>query len=538
MATWLDSQLGGTEGRSAMRVSPSRILLIGRLMSPFALAAAAFLFRREIVDLIESQSGLGFVFTIVHLYSTAGVRLIIAVAAFFLFISVGIASLRYAPRGAGIALFAMLCAVLLASYLSLAGRSLRSGVEAGLLVGCLVAANAISPERWRALLAHSRLGRPLNLIFWIFIGIEFLLPRAYLTWIRQHRTGPGGVDQASASWLRILPSSALAAGALAALAPFPALMQLGQWLFMSPAATFVFGPEYQIYSRYDVSDLARSEATGDIFLCGQEQHSLKVLRGGRAPAADTGITKSGNEFCEFAGSGALATVDKRANELLIIDTSSLKLRGRLRLDRMPDGEQFLAAFPKLNLLAVASENEVPFSGGPAIRIVDLRRMKVTREIDAEVGHLIADPRRPVIYANHFTMNVGVRAWDMQTGRLLATSSRFGRSDRMAFDVARNELLATVPETGQIWRLDAATLKGKPAIDTVFGARGLAVDPARDLLLVSSFLTNELDVIDLKTRRSLRRYRLGPWLRDVLVVSDEGVAFVASRYGVYRLNYLH
>jgi hypothetical protein len=252
---------------------------------------------------------------------------------------------------------------------------------------------------------------------------------------------------------------------------------------------------------------------------------------------DTRIRKSGNEFCELAGPDVLATVDKDADELLVSDPETSQLRGRLSLDRMPHGEMLLAAFPKLGLLAVASENELNRGGGPDIRIVDLRRMKVAREIDGEVGYLIADPRRPVIYANHFAMDLGVRAWDVLTGRLLATSNYFGRSDRMALDLARNEILATVPETGQIWRLDAATLKEKPPIDTVFGARGLAVDPDRDLLLVSSFLTNDLDVIDLKTGRSLRRYRLGPWLRDVLVVGDEGIAFVASRYGVYRVNYL-
>jgi hypothetical protein len=498
--------------------------------------AAAFLFRREIVDLIESWSGLGFIFTIVHVYSTAGVRLILAVLSSVLFAAIGIACFRYAPRSARIALFAGLCAVLLAGYLFLGGRSLKSGVEAGFLIGWLVAANTISSERWRRLLRHPTYGPFLNLIFWIAIGIEFLLPRAYLAWTRQHRPEhPTHIP--SASWLRVLPSSALAAATLATLAPFPTLMQAGQRLFMSPAATFVFGPDYQMYSAYDVSDLARHEATGDIFLCGQEQESLKVLRDGRGPAEDTGITKSGNEFCEFAGPHALTTVDKKSHELLVIDTDIVKLRGRLRLDRLPHGELLLAAFPKLDLLAVGSENERNLGGGSDIRIVDLRRMKVIREIDAEVGYLIADPRRPVIYANHFAMNLGVRAWDMQTGRLLATSSRFGRSDRMAFDAARNEILATVPETGQIWRLDAATLEDKLPIDTVFGARGLAVDPDRDLLLVSSFLTNDLDVIDLKTGRSLRRYRLGPWLRDVLVVSEEGIAFVASRYGVYRLNYL-
>ena len=108
---------------------------------------------------------------------------------------------------------------------------------------------------------------------------------------------------------------------------------------------------------------------------------------------------------------------------------------------------------------------------------------------------------------------------------------------MAFDAARDEILATSVESGQIWRLDAATLKPRPPIDTVFGARGLAIDAPRDLLLVSSFLTNEVDVIDLKTGRSLRRYRLGPWMRDILVISDEGIAYVGSRYGVYRLHYL-
>ena len=108
---------------------------------------------------------------------------------------------------------------------------------------------------------------------------------------------------------------------------------------------------------------------------------------------------------------------------------------------------------------------------------------------------------------------------------------------MAFDVARDEVLATAPELGQIRRFDAATLEEKDPINTVFGARGLAVDVDRDLLLVSSFLTNQVDVIDLKTGSSLRRYRLGPWMRDIRVLSDEGVAFVASRYALYRLHYL-
>jgi hypothetical protein len=520
--------------QSGTRVLSARILLVARVLAPLAIAACAILFRQQIVNLIDRLSGLGFVFTFVHLYSTASARAIIGALAFAVFAAIGAATYQFAPRRTRAAIFAGISAILLALFLWYSGRSLKTGLMVGILSGCLVAANAISSERWSALLASRRYGRLLNLLFWICIGIEFLLPRAYLAWIGRDRDRTGEV---SPILMRVLPSAALAAAALAVSAPHPMLMRLGQTMFMSPAAEFVFGPDYQVYSGYDVSDLALDPATGDIVLCGQEQRSPKVLRKGADAAADTGIYNAGNEYCEFAGPQALVTADKESNELLVIDPKSLRVRGRLHLDRLPHGEIFLAAFPGLNLVAAASENEEGLGGGPGIRIIDLNRMKVIREIDAEIGNLIADPRRPVIYTNHFARNIGVRAWEIRTGRLLATSSRFGRSDRMAFDAARNELLATVPETGQVWRLDADTLKDKAPIETVFGVRGIAIDPGRDLLLAASFLTNDLDVIDLKTGRSLRRYRLGAWMRTVLIPGNDGIAYVASRYGVYRLNYL-
>ena len=89
-------------------------LAIGRVIAPLALAAAAFLFRRQIVDWIESLSGLGFVFTVVHLYSTAAARLIVGLLAFALFAAIGTALFRHASRRARVVLFASLCAILVA----------------------------------------------------------------------------------------------------------------------------------------------------------------------------------------------------------------------------------------------------------------------------------------------------------------------------------------------------------------------------------------------------------------------------------------
>ena len=524
-----------TEARTS--VSParrSRILLICRATAPLLLVGIAFLLRQQLVDLIQMLSGLEFVFTVVHLYSTLGARAILGAFALAAFTLVGWTFFRWAPQGIRTILFACTCGMLVGIALWLLGRGVKASVASGLVSGVLVAANAMSSKRWNELLANPRLGPVLSIFFWICVGIEALLPRGYLSWIR------GRAPALAGSWgpLRFMTGAVLAAAALATLAPFPMLMQMGQRMFMSQQATIVFGPEYGIFSRYDVSDPARNPANGDVLLCGDQQVSPKLLRHGRGPAVGIKVSNSGNEYCEFSLPHGFLTVDNGpVDDLLVIDPESLQARRRLRLADMPYGEIFLAAHPALNLVAVASEDEGGWGGGPDVRIVDLATMKVIREIDADVGYLIADARRPVIYTNHFAKDVGVRAWDMRTGRLLATSSRFGRSDRMAFDVARDEVLATAPELGEIQRFDAITLKAKPPIRSVFGVRGVGIDPDRDLLLASSFLTNELDVIDLKTGRSLRRYRLGPWLRDVLVVSEEGVAFVASRYGVFRVNYL-
>ena len=536
----LEAGFNDVSGAEARRDSafalPSGPLLAARILAPLAVLVCAITFRQQIVDVLDSLIGLQFVFTIVHVYSTLGVRLLLWCLAIAMFMLIGVLSFRYAPKGTRAAVFAAVCAMIVAASLWYT-RSAKVGIVIGLMAGLLAGANGMSSKRWHALLGHPAGGRLASLAFWIGVGVEALLPRPFLLWIRRDRRDHPPKAE-SPSWSRIVPGAALAAAAVAAFAPFPTMMAVGQSLFRSPQATFVFGPHFDDQSPYDVSDMARNPTTGDIFLCGDTQLSPKMLPSGDGPAIDTRISTSGNEFCKFSSAlNTFVAFNNESDELLLVDPKSFAVDRRLRLENLPYGEILLAAHPATNLLAVASEDEGGLGGGPDIRIVDLDRNRVVRQIDSPTGYMIADPRRPVIYTNHFAMDVGVHAHDMRTGKLLATSPAFGRSDRMTFDAARDEVLATSVEAGQVWRFDAQTLQAKKPINTVFGARGLAIDASRDLLLVSSFLTNEVDVIDLKTGRSLRRYRLGPWMRDIMVLSDEGVAYVASRYGVYRLHYL-
>ena len=82
----------------------------------------------------------------------------------------------------------------------------------------------------------------------------------------------------------------------------------------------------------------------------------------------------------------------------------------------------------------------------------------------------------------------------------------------------------------------ATLQKVGEIETTFGVRSLAVDPVRRLLLCASLVNNRLDVIDLRSERTLARHTLGPGLRRIWLDVEDGTAFVSSRYGLFRVRY--
>ena len=199
----------------------------------------------------------------------------------------------------------------------------------------------MSSRRWHALLAHPRAGGLANLFFWVGVGVEALMPRPFLLWVRRGHADSQPKAK-SPAWLRVAPGAALAAAAVAAFAPFPMLMQAGQSLFMSPQATVVFGPHYQDVSPYDVSDMARNAATGDIILCGDTQLSPKLLPGAGGPAVDTKVWNGGNEFCEFSGAlNRFVTFDNDSDNLLLVDPKSFAVDRRLHLENMPYGEILL-----------------------------------------------------------------------------------------------------------------------------------------------------------------------------------------------------
>jgi len=506
-----------------------------RLLAPAIVLALCLVFRNRLLELLDRTIGHTFVFTFVQHYSTLSVRILILLAIALVLLAAWFGVIRrfdarfralaFGFVGAGLAVLVLLWF-----------RSWAVAVAAAALVLAVLLLNSIERARIEGLLNTAVLGPLIRAGLWVGIGVEALVPRPYLLWLFGSRdtTGQGGKP---VTW-GILAGALIASAIVAALIPYPALMRIGERLFLSPHAEIVFGPQYFIRSEYDVSDIAIDAANDRAFLCGDAQRTAKLHALSSGQTTDSGIDVGGNEFCEFDPIRRLfLSVDGPRHEFIAVSADTLTETARIALPDLPPGEILLSVQPETGYFVAASENEGGTGTGADIRVIGLERMEVITEIDADAGYVITHPDQPVLYINHFAKDLGVRSYDMRSGEKLGGSVLFGRSDRMAFDTRRNHVLATAPVTGKIFRFDARDLSALDPINTVFGARGLAVDHGRDLLLVSSFLTNMVDVIDLSTGKSLRRYRLGSWMRDIRVIGDSGVALVASRYALYRLNYL-
>ncbi len=86
----------------------------------------------------------------------------------------------------------------------------------------------------------------------------------------------------------------------------------------------------------------------------------------------------------------------------------------------------------------------------------------------------------------------VLVYDTERHEILKTVPTEPRIDGLAFDERADQLLIGSPLNSAVLRYDAETLERKSDLETIFGVRGLALDPVRNLLLCASLATNHLE----------------------------------------------
>jgi hypothetical protein len=147
------------------------------------------------------------------------------------------------------------------------------------------------------------------------------------------------------------------------------------------------------------------------------------------------------------------------------------------------------------------------------------------------------PSKSLLYLSFFRRTNGIQVYDMSSRERISETRSDARLDRMAFWPVANELLVASPAEARVLRYDADTLEPRGSIEGVIGVRVLAVDTRRDLLISGSLATGGITVHDLKTGRRLSGFYLGPWLRSIRLLEEQGLAYVSSNGALYSVPYV-
>ena len=183
--------------------------------------------------------------------------------------------------------------------------------------------------------------------------------------------------------------------------------------------------------------------------------------------------------------------------------------------------------PVSDTVTVVSEADLKI-GGPFI-VVNRASGQVLEHENLDAGNVPRHPARPLVYLSFFRRRDQLMLYDLESRRVSHTAPADLRAERMAFWKQANEVLVTSPMESRVMRFDADHLRPKGHIPAPFGARAIALDEPRQLLLCGNIATGYVTLIDLRTGRPLRSYYLGPWLRTIALHVESGTA-------LYRLSY--
>jgi len=229
--------------------------------------------------------------------------------------------------------------------------------------------------------------------------------------------------------------------------------------------------------------------------------------------------------------------NKLKQRLDILNTPGLTIKKSIPI-RFPPGFDFdtwIEMDPHTGYIIVAAIPRAE-SFERATVIVNRKEGKIVKELSFAPMNILLNPTRPLLYLSWWQHRSNeIVAYDLEKLEISNRNLIHERMDRMAFLEPTNELLVTIPLKSMIYRLDPETLEIRGKIRSTLGVRTLAVDKQRNLLLTLSLVSGMMDVIDLNTYESVKRYYLGPWLRSI-VLDGRGVAYVSSFGGIFKVQY--
>lgn len=221
------------------------------------------------------------------------------------------------------------------------------------------------------------------------------------------------------------------------------------------------------------------------------------------------------------------------NCLLVIDAEDFRIKKRIPTHPRPWSLLIDAAERRLLLL---NEWEVS-SRCSSIEVFDLETLQKIGEknLGQVCAYGIAKSGKDGRLFISSWLPGTILALDGNDLRILYRKTRALCVMGLSMDDHAGLLYAAVPVRAKVAALDPDTLNREFFIDTEFSCRNLVLDRKRRLLYAGGWITGTLDVLDLGTRRSVKKVFLGRRLRGIALSADGRTLFAVSQCGLTRTD---
>lgn len=222
------------------------------------------------------------------------------------------------------------------------------------------------------------------------------------------------------------------------------------------------------------------------------------------------------------------------NEIIVLGISDLKIKEKIQIPQLSPGDVWIVWDEKNSQIILSSEadenKDHPFL------IVDRETGKVISDEPLNAWNIYLHPNENILYLGPRFQEKKYYLFDTSKHQIVDAFESGELGDRMILDENRNELLIAAPSKSRISRYNPTTFEYLGSIQANWGVRSLAIDREHDLLFAGSLVDNTLIMIDLNTYKTIRKYWVGPWIRTIVLDTDNRLAYLSTKYALVRINY--
>src|SRR5688572_3539139 len=498
-------------------------VLLWVLLRVPALILAAYLLRSPILAELERHVDIvAITRTVIEILSTPVARTVSGITFGGVLLLAVVAAKRLRPLTAYIALLLTAGILVALAY----NAAVISGRRGG-LVWLITAANFL-PRPFFAIL--KRYSRPWNALLITGVGIvELFFAREHWLWVRRHSgttRSPEHIGLLAAG----LPGLLLGSLAFAVLIRSDGLLIFEQRFRLSADAVIL--ERGQSFNWLDLDPTGRYlYATGHTIA---RLRRYDLLNPSAVPLQSQVSTGGAQGFAYDPNANEIYAVNTFTHQLLYFDATTLEQRRVVDVPRLSPGDPWVAVDGRTGTVTIVSEADSQV-GAPLI-VLERTSGRILGEAPLDAGNILKHPTKPWLYLSFFRRRNEVLLYDLESRSIRRSTAADAQAERMVYWKAGNELLVTSPVKSRIMRFDADTLRPKGYFPAPFGARAIALDERRQLLLCGNIATGYVLIIDLRTETPVTRHYLGPWLRTITLRVESGTAYISSNGALYRLEY--